>query len=305
MFILLYCHNIQSGRFLFQICFILSNKLKIYFRIDMNPYFDYNFVVEIIRNMLEIQANLSERAGIVCMEEKMEQQQPVEKQIDLGVILGILKRNLIWIILVTILFGASTYLYSSFFITKQYSASAMMIVNNKSTEKTTYSTTEMMAAQDLAEVYAIIIKSDTVLQQVIDNLNLNMSYPQLSKCISVSSVNKTQVFKIAMTYRNAEYAKVVVDEIVKVAPAVIIDTVEAGSVKVVSEAKIDNNGNPVSPNLRRNTLIGALIGLVLILAAAFLRELINNKFKTEEDVINTLHVPLIGIIPEVDRKEFK
>ena len=85
----------------------------------------------------------------------------------------------------------------------------------------------------------------------------------------------------------------------------IIDTVEAGSVKVVSEAKIDNNGNPVSPNLRRNTLIGALIGLVLILAAAFLRELINNKVKTEEDVINTLHVPLIGIIPEVDRKEFK
>ena len=157
----------------------------------------------------------------------------------------------------------------------------------------------------MAEVYAIIIKSDTVLQQVIDNLNLNMSYPQLSKCISVSSVNKTQVFKIAMTYRNAEYAKVVVDEIVKVAPAVIIDTVEAGSVKVVSEAKIDNNGNPVSPNLRRNTLIGALIGLVLILAAAFLRELINNKFKTEEDVINTMHVPLIGIIPEVDRKEFK
>ena len=239
------------------------------------------------------------------MEEKMEQQQPVEKQIDLGVILGILKRNLIWIILVTILFGASTYLYSRFFITKQYSASAMMIVNNKSTEKTTYSTTEMMAAQDLAEVYAIIIKSDTVLQQVIDNLNLNMSYPQLNKCISVSSVNKTQVFKIAMTYRNAEYAKVVVDEIVKVAPAVIIDTVEAGSVKVVSEAKIDNNGNSVSPNLRRNTIIGALIGLVLILAAAFLRELINNKFKTEEDVINTLHVPLIGIIPEVDRKEFK
>ena len=175
---------------------------------------------------------------------------------------------------------------------------------NKTSDKTTYSTTELYAAQDLAEVYAIIIKSDTVLQKVIDNLNLNMTYTQLNKCISVSSVNKTQVFRITMTYKDAEYAEKVMDEIVKVAPPIIADMVEAGSVKVISEPSIDNNGNYVSPNLKRNTIIGALIGLVFILLIIFIKELINNKFKTEEDVINTLHVPLIGVIPEVDRKEF-
>lgn len=236
------------------------------------------------------------------MEENIEKR--TEKEIDLGIIFRLLKRYIILIVLVTLLFGAATYLYSRYFIVKQYSASATLIVNNKTSDKTTYSTTELNAAQDLAELYAVIIKSDTVLQKVIDNLNLNMTYSQLNKCISVSSVNKTQIFKITMVYKNAEFAEKVMDEIVKVAPPIVADMVEAGSVKVVSEASIDNNGNAVSPNLRKNTIIGTLIGLVFIIAVIIIKELINNKFKTEDDVINTLHVPLIGIIPEVDRKEF-
>ena len=132
-----------------------------------------------------------------------------------------------------------------------------------------------------------------------------MTYTQLNSCVSVSSVNKTQVFKVTMRYPNPEFAKKVMDEIVKVAPPIIADKVEAGSVKVISEPRIDNNGNPVSPNLKRNALIGALIGLALVLAFVFLKEIINNKFKTEDDILNTLHVPLIGIIPSVDRKEFR
>lgn len=237
------------------------------------------------------------------MEEKIEN--PVEKEIDLGVILNILKRNLILIIIVTLVFGSGSYLYSKFVIEKKYSASATLIVNNKSNDKTTYNVTELNAAQDLAEVYAIIIKSDTVLQQVIDNLHLGMTYSQLNQCVSVSPVNKTQVFKITMKYTNSEFAKKVMDEIVKVAPPIIADKVEAGSVKVISEPRIDNNGNPVSPDSKKNTIIGALIGIVLVLLFIFIKEMINNKFKTEDDIVNTLHVPLIGIIPNVDRKEFR
>ena len=248
------------------------------------------------------------------MEEKIEQQlqsqsqqlqQPQgEKEIDLRAVYGVIRKNLILIVIVTVLFGIGAYLYSSFFIPKQYSASAMIIVNNKSTDKSVVNATEINAAQDLAEVYSIIIKSDTVLQQVIDNLQLNMSYEALNSRISVSAVNSTQVMKITMTHTNAEFAKKVVEEVVEVAPPIIADKVEAGSVKVISAAKINNSGKPVSPSLRRNALIGALAGLALVLLLVFLKEMTNNTFKTEDDILNTLNVPLIGIIPEVDGKEF-
>ena len=238
------------------------------------------------------------------MEEKIEQQQQAEREIDLRVIWGVLRKNLILIIIVTVIFGIGAYFYSAFFIPKQYSASAMLIVNNKANDKTTVNATEINAAQGLAELYSIIIKSDTVLTQVIDELQLNMTYEQLNSKISVSSVNSTQVIKISMTHRNAEFAQKVIEKLVEVAPPIITDKVEAGSVKVISASTISNSGKPVSPNLKRNAMIGALAGLVLVLLIIFLKELLNNTFKTEDDILNTLNVPLIGIIPEVDGKEF-
>ena len=238
------------------------------------------------------------------MEEKIEQQQQMEKEIDLRVVWGILRKNLVLIIIITVIFGIGAYLYSAFFIEKQYSASAMLIVNNKANDKTTVNATEINAAQDLAEVYSIIIKSDTVLTKVIDQLQLNMTYEQLNSKISVSSVNSTQVVKITMTHPNADFAQKVVAKLIEVAPPILADKVEAGSVKVISASTISNSGKPVSPNLRRNALIGALAGMVLVLLIIFLKEMLNNTFKTEDDILNTLNVPLIGIIPEVDGKEF-
>ncbi len=237
------------------------------------------------------------------MDENIENQK--ETEIDLRVIFGIIKKNIIALIIVTLLFGAGAYAYSKLFIPKQYAASAMLIVNNKKSDSTSVNYTEITAAQDLADVYAIIIKSDTVLQPVIDDLGLNMSYEKLSKSISVSTVNSTQVIEISMQNTDAKFAESVVAEIVKVAPPIIADKVEAGSVKVISESKISNNGNAVSPNTKKNALLGAMVGFVLTLAVVFLKEFFNNTFKTENDILNTLNIPLIGIIPEIDEKEFK
>lgn len=234
----------------------------------------------------------------------MEDKKEKETEIDLRVIFAVIKKNIIPIILVTVIFGVTAFLGSKFLITKKYQASATLIVNNKSSTSTTINQAEITAAQNLADVYAIIIKSDTVLQQVIDDLKLNMTYEQLSNAISVSAVNSTQVIEISMQNTDAEFAKKIIADIVKIAPPIIADKVEAGSVKVISEAKIANNGNPVSPNSLKNAIIGAVIGLVITLAIIIIKELLNNTFKSEDDIVNTLDIPLLGVIPMVDEKEF-
>lgn len=238
------------------------------------------------------------------MEERKEQVQTEEKEIDLRVIFNVLIKNIVPLIVVTVIFAAGFFVYSKFFITKKYQASATLIVNNMANDKTTATSSELTAAQSLADVYAIIIKSDTVLQPVIDDLKLNMTYEQLRNSITVSTVNSTQVISISMNHEDAEYARRIIEAVVKVAPDIIKDKVEAGSVKVISDARIANNGRPVSPNTTRNAIIGALIGFVLTLAVVIIQEFTNNTFKTEDDVARTLNIPLLGVIPEVDEKEF-
>lgn len=227
-----------------------------------------------------------------------------EKEIDLRVIFDILKKNIIPIIVVAAIFAAGFFSYSKFFIAKQYEATASLIVNNKSEERTTIQSTEIQAARSLAEVYSIIIKSDEVLGPVIEKLGLSMSPESLEKKISVSTVESTQVIKIAMRDTNPTLAMNVVDMLVKTAPPVIEKQVEAGSVEVIDDARLTASGAPVSPNSVRNGIIGGLIGLVLILAFIFVRELSNNTFKSEDDIAKTLNIPLLGIIPSVDTKEF-
>ena len=41
-----------------------------------------------------------------------------------------------------------------------------------------------------------------------------------------------------------------------------------------------------------------------MLLIVFLKELFNKKFKTENDVTNTLGLPMLGVIPYVEGKDF-
>lgn len=236
------------------------------------------------------------------MDEVKEQQG--EREIDLRFIFEIIKKNIIPLVLVMVIAGAASFFGSMIFIQKQYEADAMLIVNNKRSDTTAVGSAEIIAAQNLAEVYSIIIKSDTVLQQVIDDLKLSMTYEQLKKSITVSTIDKTQVISIKMRSTDAEFAKEIIADVVKVAPPVIKEKVDAGSVNVISEARVSNNGNAVSPSLSKNAMFGALIGLVVTLAIVFIKAFFRNTLKTENDITNTLGIPLLGIIPEIDEKEF-
>ena len=227
-----------------------------------------------------------------------------EFTIDLSVFFKILQKNILPILVVTVLCAGIGFGYTKLFMDNRYKANARIIVNNKVSDSNSINTSEITAAQQLAEVYSIIIKSDTILETVIENLGLSSTYDSLKNAITVSSVNSTQIIEISMTSTNPSYAKKIIAEIIKVAPDVIRDTIDAGSVKIVSEAKVANNGNPIGPSATTNALSSAVVGLVAILIIVFFKELMNKKFKSEDDVTNTLNLPLIGVIPVVEGKEF-
>ena len=226
-------------------------------------------------------------------------------EIDLSFIFQILRKNIIPLVLAAIVFGVAAYVGTNTLIPKQYKASAKLIVNNKSdTSERSVNNSELTAAQSLANTYSVIIKSNSVLQPVIDKMQLSMTYESLASAITVSPVNETQVIEVSMTSTDPSFAKKVIASVVKVAQPTIKDVVDAGSVKVVDDSRLANNGNPVGPNAKKNAVFGAGVGLIFMLLIVFLKELFNKKFKTENDVTNTLGLPMLGVIPYVEGKDF-
>ena len=218
--------------------------------------------------------------------------------IDLRQLFEIVRRNLLLIVAVTILFAAGGYLGTTFLITPQYEASAMLIVNSREGQQLQGSVTNdsLNSAKQLVETYSVILKSDTVLDQTIEDLNLPLTYDQLAAKVSITAVNDTQVMKITVQDADANLAKDIVSNIVEQAPEVIINTVKAGSVEVVSDASA--NPDPVSPSKSRNTALAGILGCILVVGILFMKSLFNNRIMTEADISQKLALPILGVIPD-------
>lgn len=184
-------------------------------------------------------------------------------------------------------------------MTPKYDSSALMIVNTRQDVNANVTSDQINSATKLVSTYSIIIKSDTVLQQVIDNLGLNLTYAQLNKRVTVAAVDDTQVMKITVQSDSPEWARQVCEQIITVAPDVIKEAVEAGSVKVISNASLATE--PVSPNIKKNTMLAAAVGFVLVIGIIVLQVLLDNKINTEEDVTKYLDMTVLGVIPQYDQ----
>lgn len=218
--------------------------------------------------------------------------------IDLLEVLEVVRQHILIIVLVTVIAAAAGFGFSRFVMVPQYEASALMIVNTRQDATANVTSDQINSATKLVSTYSIIIKSDTVLQQVISNLGLTLTYDQLKERVTVSAVDDTQVMQITVRSDNPEWARQVCEQITTISPDVILESVEAGSVKLISQAAV--TPEPVSPNVMKNTAIAAVLGLVVSIGIVVLRELLDNKIKSEDDIRKYLDLPVVGVIPDYE-----
>lgn len=222
-------------------------------------------------------------------------------EIDLREVFFLLKRNILAIIASAVICALAGLLATIYLITPQYEASATMIVNSRQDQSTNITNDMITSSKNLVDTYSIIIKSDTVLDEVIDNLDLNMDYGSLASRINVAAVNSTQVMRISMQDPNPDLARAIVGEITKIAPDTIQDAMEAGSVKVISEARASSH--PVSPSKSKNTMLAGMLGLIVSIAVIVLRDMFNSTFKDDEDIRKYLGLAVLGVIPRIESEE--
>lgn len=218
--------------------------------------------------------------------------------IDLRQILHILKKHLWLIVITTICCGILGYGTSKYIMKPLYQSDATLIVNPGSSQSNTITYDQVTAAQQLVGTYAIIMKSNTVLNQVIQDLQLDMDANALSNSITVEGVNETEVIQLSVKSESKDEAKKISDKIIEVASPLIIKSVKAGSVEVISPTQVEKN--PVSPNGRLNTVIALLLGLCISVVLAFVIEFFKNTLTSDDDIKRNLGINVLGVIPHYE-----
>ena len=236
------------------------------------------------------------------MDEKTTMGQPLrsmedEETIDLMEIARLLWAHIVQIVAAAVAAALICLLVCMFALTPKYQASINMIVNTRQDTTTTFTSDNFNSAKNLISTYAVIIKSNTVLNEVIDTLDLDMTYGELYSMVSVTGVDDTQIMKVAVTDTDAKRAGEIVETIADIVPDVLVEKVEAGSCKTVSDVAV--NPNKVFPQTKKYVMMAGLLGAVLVCGVLVLAHLLHDTIVDDEDVQKKLGLPMLGLIPEV------
>ncbi len=229
------------------------------------------------------------------MEEKKRDR---DEEIDLVKLFSVYLRRWWLIILCGLLIAAGTWFFSTRFITPMYRAGVTVYVNNSSSGERieSISSGQMTASQQLVRTYVNIIGSNTVLEAVIEAAQLNCDAEELRKMMSTEQLTNTEMFKVYILHPEPEKAAYIVNAIADVAPGAIEEFVEGSSTKIIDYAKVPQKA--YSPNVRRNTLIGGAIGIVLAMVYLTIYFLLDVRIKEEADLTAISDYPILGHIPD-------
>lgn len=212
--------------------------------------------------------------------------------VDLKDIIQILKKRIILILIVPVIFAVIGAIISIYLIEPVYESSTTIIVRqNKDNGEINKSDIDL--SKSLIYTYAEMAKANTVLENTKQELNLN----DLERdSITVTPVKDTQILKVTVQNIDPKLATEIADTLVTEFTREIIRITKTDNVAVVDYAKIPND--PIKPNIVLNTAIAAVLGGMIVLFAIFVMEYLDNTIKTEKDINKYLEISVIGSIPD-------
>ena len=187
------------------------------------------------------------------------------------------------------------------FITPQYQSTTKMYVLSKQ-DSNTLTSQDMQTSLSLTKDYAELIKSRTVTEGVITQLNLDMTHEQLLSKMTVDSATDTRILSISVRDADPYVACEIANAIRDVAANHIKNVMDIDAVNVVETANIPEN--KICPSIKKNGLVGGVAGVAIAIAIILITYLSNDTIKTQEDVERYLGLSTLGTIPmsEADRK---
>ena len=221
-------------------------------------------------------------------------------EIDVFQLLNTLWKRKLIIALVAIVTGALAFAYSSFIIKPEYtSTTRIYVVNRNQGDKPGLTNQDLQAGSYLVKDYREIILSQDVLEKVVTDLQLDMPTKNLASKIQVTVPVDTRIVSISVKDKQPEEASRIANSLREIAAQKIISVTRVSDVTTLEEARPATS--PSSPNIRRNTLIGFLGGLGVVVVVVLLVELLDVRVKRPEDIEDVMQIPLLGVIPNLDK----
>jgi capsular polysaccharide biosynthesis protein len=221
-------------------------------------------------------------------------------EIDLGRVVRAVWHNFIFVIFGTLAAALITLIVTAFFISPTYRAGFSAYINNRRSNESadTLTSGDTSAGQSLAYTYAKIMSSEAVLKEAAEKSGIDSKYREnITDYVETSVEQNTQLVDLNVTLGDPDEAYQFAKAIEETAPAYVSNVVEGSSMKIVTGSTLPTHR--YGPRTKRNVLLGAAVGFLLMVLFFALRDILDKRVRSAEELEEMFEVPVIGTIPNL------
>ena len=224
-------------------------------------------------------------------------------EITLPQLLKLLRKKLSAILACMLIVGIVVFGVSEFVMEKTYVSTVKLYVFTpaSSANNGNENINELNYAQKVVNTYIEMLETSSFFENVEKKAGVDLPLEKFNKMVTFTTLNDTEVFEASASASSPEEAKKIADAVSSLAPSTIAQFKEGASLKIVDPATYPDK--PSSPHVLMNTVIGLLLGLVLSVCWFLLRDSLDFRIKSEEDITEDYNLPVLASIPAFN-KEF-
>ena len=218
-----------------------------------------------------------------------------EVEIDLLELLHHFRQHIVLIFLGFLIGAIIAGSITQFAITPKYTATAKMYMVSSSSQSVV-DLTDLSIGQYVSKDYVELLKTRPIVESVIQEQGLDYSYSQLVNMLSMSVITDTRIIKINVTSTDPKEAMNIANAMAEKGVKELPKVMETPEPHIAEYAIVPVQKS--SPSLKKNTVMGALIGLIIMMAIFTVQFLMDDTFKTAEDIEKEFGVMPLTVVPE-------
>lgn len=223
------------------------------------------------------------------------------EEINLRDLLSYFKKHLILFIVVVLFVVSAGTIYSVFILKPEYKSQATVILSSDKSKNTVQS--EINANKNLIDTYTEVVKSHRVLDRVKNEMQIEDTYEQLVKKVTVASLKDTEIISISVVDLNKNHSYSLANKIADTFTNEIGQIYNDKSVNVLDRAVEPQK--PYNVDIVKQEAIYAAAGIVLATAVIFLMFYFDRTIKTTEQIEQLFKLPIYGKVRKLETEKQK
>lgn len=212
---------------------------------------------------------------------QIQDQDSEEVEIDLLELFQYFRSQILILIIALLVGGVAAGAITHFLITPKYQATSKLYVVSASNNKIV-DLNDLNIGTSLSEDYTELIKIRPILEDVIKDCNLDYEYEELLGMLTIAPVGETRILAITVESTSAKEAMTIANSVAATAVTYLPKLMETTAPNIAEKAVLPEG--PCSPNLVKNTAIGAIGMLVLVMAVLTVLFLMDDTMRSAEEV---------------------